>query len=607
MKYQFKNNNSFVVQVPRSDGRMETFGINQEKILDIWFRRYVPKYLSISKIINENIDKLPKSISIVRNEKPEVKVVNKKVEIKTGVRPSVRPGLTGSRPCIGSVKMTSYAADAFSKSRIKDNEINISNDIGVGILSYNRLGVLVKLIESIRKFTDLKRTTVFVSDESTDEEVWKWLEKQNDVVPIHNDRIGIAGNTNRLLRCLKRFKYKLLLNDDVEVLSKGWDSFYFDIMKRTNIHHFCYRQTGVYGAIRPTPKNSLITVDEKPHGAVMALDNIAFSKVGYFDEAFGHYGYEHVDYSDRIIRTGLTPPGYHDFVGSDKYFVINNVESSDHSKSQHMIEAKKIYDEYQNSNRVYVEATSKSKVNSLTYIIPFRDIGRRQCLATVVNNIKAQKFPEIQIIIAEQDKFSKIDKDLVSNIDYIFVKNKIENQSFCKSEAFNKAVLKSNNEKMILNDADILTKCDYARTMFNLLSVYDAAHIGLNVCYMNEDSTNQITIDNVIDESNITSDRIVGYFEGGSFGINKKAYFEIGGHSEEFLGYGYEDTEFFKRMLTLHSFNNRRSVDFFHLWHARQENWMKELDNNKKIFGELTAMNIDELIQKLSLQFREKV
>ena len=58
-------------------------------------------------------------------------------------------------------------------------------------------------------FTDLEKTTVIVSDESTNNNVKKWLDKQNDIIILNNgSRIGVAGNTNRLLRCLERFKYK---------------------------------------------------------------------------------------------------------------------------------------------------------------------------------------------------------------------------------------------------------------------------------------------------------------------------------------------------------------------------------------------------------------
>ena len=62
----------------------------------------------------------------------------------------------------------------------------------------------------------------------------------NFVILRNNERLGIAGNTNRLLRCLSRFKYGMLLNDDVEILKYGWDQIYFDAMENTGMHHFVY-------------------------------------------------------------------------------------------------------------------------------------------------------------------------------------------------------------------------------------------------------------------------------------------------------------------------------------------------------------------------------
>ena len=54
MKYLFKNNSHVSIQVPRADGRMEIFSSNQEKLLDEWFKRYIPRYLSVIKAIDDN-------------------------------------------------------------------------------------------------------------------------------------------------------------------------------------------------------------------------------------------------------------------------------------------------------------------------------------------------------------------------------------------------------------------------------------------------------------------------------------------------------------------------------------------------------------------------
>ena len=223
----------------------------------------------------------------------------------------------------------------FFKKAIELLNISVPDPIGIGILSFNRVRSITRLLDSIRKFTDLSKITVVVSDESTDNSVKKYLRPQKDIVVLDNaKRIGIAGNTNRLLRYLAKFKYKIVFNDDVEIMRSGWERLYPAAMISIGYHHFCMRQNGIYGASRSDGKTTthpscvIQTVPTKPHGAVMAFDNVAFDKVGYFDESFGIYGMEHVDWSNRVSISKIQPTGFHDVVGSEQFFKIHNDRNS---------------------------------------------------------------------------------------------------------------------------------------------------------------------------------------------------------------------------------------------------------------------------------------
>lgn len=620
MKYQFKNNLSCTLQLPGENGNMCIIGPNQKIVLDEFFKRYVPKHLSIIRVCDneENIINISRS-NIVKTKviKPvnvaaninKIDVIINKIEskpIKKDFRKlssNIRPNVGNSaKQIVGRGIISREHATTFSKSRIAENSINISNNIGIGILSHNRLESLIPLIESIRKYTDLTKTTVFVSDESTDNKVWEWLKNQKDIVVMHNDRKGIAVNTNRLLRCLSRFKYKILLNDDVEILREGWDNFYFQ--NNFNIKCFCYYQDGVYGASRP--KNSgIIKISDKPHGAVIAFDNDVFNKVGYFDENFGNYGYEHVDYCMRINRAFGLENIFYDIDKSDQYFKIHNDKSSVENKQKDFKIAKEYFNNIKNDvNRIWVDTTNNSIVPSISYVIPFRDIGRSKCVELVINNIRAQKYPNIQIILAEQDQTKKM-KD-IQCIDNIFIKNWIDNMQFCKSAAFNNGVFTSKYNKIILHDADMIVRSDYTKMISELLDNYESVHIGKNVCYMNNKSTDNIISIKSINFENIESDRLVNYYEGGSLAILKNSYFRIGGFCEDFIGYGNEDTEFYKRMVENTKSFTERSIDLFHLWHDRTEGWSECHAKNTIIQNNMSKMNNKLLIEKLNLHLRNK-
>ncbi len=603
--YQFTNHNSFTIQVPDQHGRMITFSKGQKRVLDEWFKKYVPKHLTVIKAVSEHTNKVGvRAQHQIKAHKSNV--IHQVAQAKTKIhesRPVNRSPLVRKiqgNNVVGRSGHLGARATEFSVAKVKENEITISNNTGIGILSFNRLPAITHLISSIRKYTDLTRTTVFVSDESTDLRVWEWLKEQKDIVAIHNERIGIAGNTNRVLRCLERFKYKLLLNDDVEILKAGWDEFYFNAMHHTGLKHFCYRQAGVYGAVRPIPVNGIMTVREKPHGAVMAIHDDAFKKVGYFDEAFGVYGYEHVDYSERIANSGLQPSGFHDVPLSDLYFKIHPDESSDERKSVHFAQARETYERLKkDKTRLYVGASDKTKVPAITYVIPYRDLSRSACLSAVINNVRAQKYPSIQIVLAEQDEIKRANLKDLPCIDHEFIKSWLPRMQFCKAAAFNSGVFRSVNEKIILHDADMMVRADYTKIISDLLDRHETVHIGSTVCYMDKPTTDNITSTYKIDPNTMKSERVVTYYEGGSLAITKKAYFRIGGFAEEFIGYGCEDCEFFERMKLL-NFMNERSIDLIHLWHGRTSGWEECHAANKKIHSVMAAMEPNHLARQLA-------
>jgi GT2 family glycosyltransferase len=614
MKYQFINNKSNTINLPDKNGKLVYFDKGQKKVLDEYFKKYVPKFLSVVKIMKDNNE-----ININKNRNVRIKrggverrlvrnkTVNKNVRIQNqepisrGARRIVRKTVVGR-----ALHFNKENATKFSVSRLKENSVTISNDIGIGILSFNRLDSLKNLIGSIRKYTDLTKTTIFVSDESTDNTVWEWLEKQNDIIAIRNERGGIAVNSNRLLKCLSRFKHKLILNDDVEILKEGWDSFYFGMMDKFNLKHFCYYQNGVYGAKRTKYNGELVEVLEKPHGAVLAIHDDAFRKVGYFDEKFGKYGFEHVDYSDRINRACHENGVYYDVVGSEKYFKIYDCKSSDPDKFYNFKNAKEMYKKIKSdSNRIWIDTSEKSDIESVTYVIPFRNIGRDGAINTVINNIKAQRFPGIEIIVSEQDNISKF-KDKFSCVKYVFEKSWQNNMQFCKAAAFNKGVYSASNEMIILHDADMIVDLNYTKKMYQRLLRNESVHIGKTVCYMDEDSTSDIIKTQSLKEGVVRSDRIVDYYEGGSLGINRSVYHRIGGFCEDFIGYGNEDTEFYNRMINGSDKFVTRSEDLFHLWHSRTGGWEDCHKKNKNMQQQMARKNINTLMDGLRIYLDRK-
>lgn len=486
----------------------------------------------------------------------------------------------------------------------------ISNNIGIGILSYNRRHSLERLINSIEKYTDIDKTTIFISDDASQNvdllEYLESLEESGRYVVLRNiERLGIAGNTNRLLACLSRFKYALLLNDDVEIRKGGWDSFYFKAADKTNMHHFIYREAGVYGAELGSPRKvngvELLYVDSKPQGSILAYTNRAFKEIGYFDESYGLYGMEHVDWSRRVYESGLQQAGYFDVAGSSEYFRIHNEASAMEDRATHLKAAREKFKEKYTRpiNNYYIDRSDKVSVPHISYVIPFRNIDRTGAIETIINNVRAQRFPMIDIIIVEHDVDKKIEELKISPVNYINIFS--SNKLFNKSKAFNLGVSKVKSESVVLQDADILLRGDYTQQIYNILKNYDSCHIGKHVVY-----ADQVSSDAVINSQKVTNslklNRVVGYFEGGSLACRTATYWKCGAFNEDFWGYGCEDCDFYWRMKNVDGYYGIRTADFLHLHHGRVDGWEDHHKKNRSIMDGLSSRGLRE---RLILQYSQ--
>ena len=494
------------------------------------------------------------------------------------------------------------------RTNLNKSSIPISNNIGVGILSYNRHHSLKRLVNSIITNTNINQTTIFISDDnSTDTPTLEYLntiEQQGNIIVLKNNiRLGVAGNSNRLLRCLSRFKYGIILNDDIEILQQGWEYLYADAMVTTNMHHFAYKQEGVYGTTRGNHRKvnniNLLMVMEKPHGAVLAFDNTMLSKCGYFDESYGYYGMEHVDWSKKAWEFSLQQPGFWDLADADKYFKLHPEPSAVPGRAEQLDKARQ---KFRTRNSTYIGPTTASVVPEITYIIPFRNVGnadREGCIQTVVENVRAQRYPVIQLLLIEQDKNSNVNVQAMQPASHYLVPNPYTDL-FNKSQAFNVGVSKTTTHKLVLHDADMLVQGDYTQSIANVLDTYEACHMGKLVLYADNRSTVKLCQTKIIDD-NVICDRIVGYFEGGSLACTKTAYWKVGGFCEDFWGYGVEDCDFYARISNASKWLENRKFDFLHLWHGRPPHWD---DHHNENIAKGKLLQMLSIAERIKLQYK---
>lgn len=473
---------------------------------------------------------------------------------------------------------------------------NISNDIGIGILSYNRQHSLKRLIDSILKHTNLTKTTIFISDDcSTEQETLSYLNElatTNRFCVIFNEKnLGIAGNSNRLIQCLQRFKYGLILNDDVEIISSGWEYFYPDAIQTTQFKHFIYREKDIYGASIGEAYNAqgvnLLKTDNLPQGAVLAYETSAIDTIGFFNEAYGQYGMEHVDWSSKFYDLGLhIVSGYFDVLGSNRYFRLHNEKSSVLDRSEKLQFAKNIF---KTRKIEKLNHSDDSKTDSISVVIPYRSQDRSLSVITVIDSMKGQLFPSINIILSEHDHKTTINAASILPTRYLHVYSEAE-EPFNKSKAFNGGVDIANDDYLILHDADMIVPNYYVTEIFKTLLFSSSCHLGKDVSYYDSNDTDIINREKRAFRPQ-KFERYVSYYEGGSLACTKEYYSKIGGFYEAYSGYGCEDCDFYARLIAGGSFKNDRRISLYHLNHPRSDKWQKFHDQNVKLEDMLKTLS----------------
>lgn len=615
---EYINPNNYTVHLPGPDGLVIRIKGHHRKVLSDYFERYCQRGFikrsehhvkiesaarPIQAKISLNKPVHPPQVAAIKRVKRKQDLHVRKATAKARVASQKNVGIT--RQIVG--RKADINANQLLQNNLASSTYPISNNIGVGILSFNRAHTLRRLVQSIVMTTDLRRTTVFISDDgSTDAETIAYLDelaKNPHLVVLRNKtRIGVAGNSNRLLRCLSRFAYGILLNDDVEVLQPGWDTFYPEAMRLTGMHHFIYRQKGVYNASEgDTVEHNGLTlkrVDERPHGAVLAFSNTMLQKIGYFDESYGFYGMEHVDWSQRVWEMGLQLPGFFDVARSDTHFVLHPDLSAVDNRTQLLVKARAVF-----STRTakYVPPNEASKVGEITYVIPFRNFERTKSIKTVVNNVRAQRFPVVNIIIVEQDAVTNIDLNEFGPVTYLLAPDR--QPLFNKALAFNLAVSKVTTDKIVLHDADMLVLDCYTAVVAGVLDTYEACHLGKTVIYTSLLAAEAINNTGIVD-TNANCERAVAYYEGGSLACTTKAFWRAGGFNQDYVGYGCEDCDFYARLSGSSNWQGERSFDLLHLWHSRVPGWDAHHAANKQLETSLKQLSIQERIALQHEQLR---
>lgn len=198
--------------------------------------------------------------------------------------------------------------------------------IAICITTRNRHSVLDLSLNEWKKYKP-KNAKIFVVDDASK-------------IPVSNSSFrfevqqGIAKAKNKCLELAQDFEFVFLADDDIYPKVKGWEKPYI----KSKLNHLAltfeknYRNQFYSPSVRKEGEWNGFTTYKAPNGCLLFLTKNAIQTAGGMRPEFSIWGFEHVEYSQRINLLGLTPHPYIDLPNSLDLFHVcdyyNEVNSS---------------------------------------------------------------------------------------------------------------------------------------------------------------------------------------------------------------------------------------------------------------------------------------
>lgn len=238
------------------------------------------------------------------------------------------------------------------------------------------------------------------------------------------------------------------------------------------------------------------------------------------------------------------------------------------------------------------DAPERTEEPLVSFIIGHRGVSRLPHLLATLQGIAGQADVSIECIVVEQDRERVVESQLPEWVRYVFTPCETD---YNRSAAFNAGVEVARGELVVLHDNDIVVPSAYAR------EVVARAREGFEFLNLKRFLFH---LDGPADRMPTS---VMQNAVGGSVAVTRRAYIEIGGFDEEFVGWGGEDNDFWDRVHARGNAYEFGYLPMIHLYHQAQKGKAEaSAGGMRRYHDEIRAIPPEERIRRLRARWRER-
>jgi hypothetical protein len=234
----------------------------------------------------------------------------------------------------------------------------------------------------------------------------------------------------------------------------------------------------------------------------------------------------------------------------------------------------------------------------VSFIIGHRGVEKIGHLALTLRSLLAQQGARVECLVVEQAHESVLAGCLPSGVVHVHSRPPRCDMPYARAWAFNVGARHAAGDILVFHDNDVLAPTNYAAELVRLFSQgYTAARLQRFVFYLSDADTEQALREMRLRPASAPL-FVRQNCEGHTLAVERRTYFDLGGHDETFIGWGGEDNEMFDRCRArpCYAFGY---LPFVHLHHAPQPT-RDESQTAVRHLDELIAVPVGERIRTLA-------